>query len=170
MKIAVLGAGAMGMLFGGYLSRRNEVYLVEVNEDRVRFINENGLRVREKDGTDGRFFPRAVSKTEGLGPVDLIIVFVKAMFTVDALSNNRSLIGPDTYIMTLQNGAGHEEKLLQFADEDHVVIGSTKHASCILEEGKVFHSGIGQTIIGLVSGSRGSEWIAEELTECGFPC
>ena len=38
MKIAVLGAGAMGMLFGGYLSQKNEVYLIEVNEERVRFI------------------------------------------------------------------------------------------------------------------------------------
>ena len=131
MKIAVLGAGAMGMLFGGYLSRRNDVFLVEVNEDRVRQINESGVLIREKDGSDGRFFPKAVSKTDGLGQMDLVIVFVKAMFTQDALSSNRGLIGKDTYLMTLQNGAGHEARLLPFTDEKHIIIGSTQHNSSV---------------------------------------
>ena len=171
MKIAVLGAGAMGMLFGGYLSRKNEVYLVEVNEDRVRFINENGLKVREKDGSDGHFFPKAVSRTDGIGPVDLIIVFVKAMFTVDALSHNRGLIGPDTYIMTLQNGAGHEAKLGQFTDMAHVVIGSTQHNSSVIENGHVNHGGSGRTSIGLPGGgSEALQPIADTLTACGFEC
>lgn len=171
MKIAVLGAGAMGMLFGGYLSQKNEVYLVEVNEDRVKFINENGLRVREKDGTDGHFFPKAVSKTDDIGPVDLVIVFVKAMFTVDALSHNRGLIGPDTYIMTLQNGAGHEAKLGQFTDMAHVVIGSTQHNSSVIENGHVNHGGSGKTSIGLPGGgSEVLQPIAENLTACGFEC
>ncbi len=171
MKIAVLGAGAMGMLFGGYLSQKNEVYLVEVNEDRVKFIRENGVRIREKDGTEGRYFPNAVSKTDDLGPMDLVIVFVKAMFTVDALSNNRSLIGPDTYIMTLQNGAGHEAKLMQFTDERHVVIGSTQHNSSVIENGHVNHGGSGKSSIGLPGGgSEVLQPIADTLTACGFEC
>ena len=171
MKIAVLGAGAMGMLFGGYLSQKNEVYLIEVNEERVRFINENGLQVREKDGSDGRYYPKAVSNTDGIGPVDLIIVFVKAMFTVDALTSNRGLIGPDTYIMTLQNGAGHEAKLLQFADEKHVIIGSTQHNSSIIENGHVNHGGSGKTSIGLPGGgSQVLQPIADAFTACGFEC
>jgi len=171
MKIAVLGAGAMGMLFGGYLSQKNEVYLVEVNEDRVKFIRENGVRIREKDGTEGRYFPNAVSKTDDLGPMDLVIVFVKAMFTVDALSNNRSLIGPDTYIMTLQNGAGHEAKLMQFTDERHVVIGSTQHNSSVIENGHVNHGGAGKSSIGLPGGgSEVLQPIADTLTACGFEC
>ena len=171
MKIAVLGAGAMGMLFGGYLSRKNEVYLVEVNEDRVKFINENGVRIREKDGGDGLYYPKAVSGTDGLGQMDLVIVFVKAMFTVDALKGNRGLIGPDTYIMTLQNGAGHEGKLLQFADEKHVVIGSTQHNSSVIENGYVNHGGSGMTSIGLPGGgSEVLEPVAEAFTSCGFDC
>ena len=171
MRITVLGAGAMGMLFGGYLSRKNEVYLVEINEERVREINENGVLIREKDGTEGRYFPKAVSKTEGIGPVDLVIVFVKAMFTVDALSSNRGLIGPDTYLMTLQNGAGHEAKLLQFADAQHVIIGSTQHNSSIIENGHVNHGGSGKTSIGLpAGGSEVLQPIAENLTACGFEC
>ena len=171
MKIAVLGAGAMGMLFGGYLSRRNDVFLVEVNEDRVRQINESGVLIREKDGSDGRFFPKAVSKTDGLGQMDLVIVFVKAMFTQDALSSNRGLIGKDTYLMTLQNGAGHEARLLPFTDEKHIIIGSTQHNSSIIENGHVNHGGAGLTSIGLPGGgSEVLQAIAENLTACGFEC
>ena len=171
MKIAVLGAGAMGMLFGGYLSRRNDVFLVEVNEDRVRQINESGVLIREKDGSDGRFFPKAVSKTDGLGQMDLVIVFVKAMFTRDALSSNRGLIGKDTYLMTLQNGAGHEARLLPFTDEKHIIIGSTQHNSSIIENGHVNHGGAGLTSIGLPGGgSEVLQAIAENLTACGFEC
>lgn len=170
MKIAVLGAGAMGMLFGGYLSEQNEVWLVEVNESRVEQINRGGVLIREKDG-ERRFFPKATSDAAALGQMDLVLIFVKAMFTVDALQANRSLIGKDTYLMTLQNGAGHEEKLLRFADAEHVIIGSTQHNSSVIENGRIHHGGSGPTSIGLVSG--GSEVlapIAKTFTSCGLPC
>ena len=84
MKIAVLGAGAMGMLFGGYLSRENDVYLVDVNPERIKKIQNDGVMIREAD-KDIVLRPNAVADTRGLGEMDLIIVFVKAMFTVSAL-------------------------------------------------------------------------------------
>lgn len=73
--------------------------------------------------------------------MDLVIVFVKSMFTRAALETNRNLIGPDTYLMTLQNGAGHEKQLLEFVDREHVIIGSTQHNSSILADGYVNHGG-----------------------------
>ena len=115
MKIAVLGAGAMGSLFGGYLSKHNDVWLVDVDPQRVNAITQKGITIVEKDG-EQVFWPKAVTSTSGLGEMDLVIVFVKAMATEAALSQNRHLIGKDTYLLTLQNGAGHEAKLLKFAD------------------------------------------------------
>lgn len=170
MNITILGAGAMGSLFGGYLSRNNHVWLVDVNENRVSTINARGIRVREADG-DQVFHPTAVTNTLSLKTMDLIIVFVKAMFTVQALQENRHLIGKDTYLMTLQNGTGHEAKLLQFADANHVVIGSTQHNSSIIEDGYVNHGGGGETCIGLLSGDSAQlSRIAENFTACGFDC
>ena len=49
MKIAVIGAGAMGSIYGGHLSLSNEVYLIDTNGDIINHINENGL-VLEEDG------------------------------------------------------------------------------------------------------------------------
>lgn len=171
MKIAILGAGAMGALFGGYLSRENQVYLVDVDASRVQWIREHGVRVREQSGEEIPLTPTAVSDTAGLPEMDLVIVFVKAMYTEAALEGNKHLIGPETYLMTLQNGAGHEAKLLRYADREHVIIGTTQHNSSILGNGYVNHGGSGKTTIGLLSGkSDGIGKIAEAFTASGFEC
>ncbi|MBR4426649.1 MAG: 2-dehydropantoate 2-reductase [Spirochaetales bacterium] len=171
MKITVLGAGAMGSLFSGYLSRANDVTVVDVSEAMVNAIRTKGIEIKEKDGTSSVFHPTAVLKTDGIGYQDLVIVFVKSMFTIAALENNRNLIGPDTYIMTLQNGAGHESKLLKFADRRHVIIGSTQHNSSVVQPGCIFHGGSGVTSIGLLDGgSDVLSSIAKAMTNCGFEC
>ena len=171
MNITVLGAGAMGSLFSGYLSRSNNVSVIDVNGNTVKAINEEGVRIREKDGSVGTYHPASCTDSSSLSVQDLIIVFVKSMFTVSALEANKGLIGPDTYLMTLQNGAGHEAKLLKFADRKHVIIGSTQHNSSVIEPGFANHGGSGITSIGLLDGDSSSiGYIAEAFTECGFEC
>lgn len=171
LKITVLGAGAMGSLFSGYLSQKNEVTVVDVSDAMVNAITANGVKIKEKDGSIRNCRPNAVRSSEGIGPQDLVIVFVKSMYTISALEGNINLIGPDTYIMTLQNGAGHESKLLKFADRKHVIIGSTQHNSSVIEPGFVFHGGSGVTSIGLLDGeSECLQKIAENFTSCGFEC
>lgn len=161
----------MGALFGGYLAGQNEVYLVDVDARRVERINAEGVRIREQDGTEKVYHPVAVTESAGLPEMDLVIVFVKAMYTESALEGNRELIGPETYLMTLQNGAGHESKLLKFADRAHVVIGTTQHNSSLLGDGHVNHGGGGKTVIGLLDGgSERLRGIAETFTASGFAC
>jgi 2-dehydropantoate 2-reductase len=76
MKIAVLGAGAMGSLYGAYLSRNNEVYMIDVNSKVVESINQMGLVIYEKEeNKDAIFQVSAVTNSEALGIMDLIIVF-----------------------------------------------------------------------------------------------
>lgn len=170
MRIAVLGAGAMGALFGGYLSRQNDVLLVDVNRKLVDVINADGITVEEPDGSRAVFRPRAATDTAGMAPVDLMIVFVKAMYSHAALEANRSLIGPDTFLMTLQNGSGHEDTLLDFVDRSHVAIGTTQHNSAVLAPGTVRHGGSGQTHIGSLNGSAVHlQPIADTFTACGLP-
>ena len=161
----------MGSLFSGYLSKGNNVSVIDVNGNTVKAINEEGVRIREKDGSVGTYHPASYTDSFSLGAQDLIIVFVKSMFTVSALEANKGLIGPDTYLMTLQNGAGHEAKLLKFADRKHVIIGSTQHNSSVIEPGFANHGGSGITSIGLLDGDSSSiGYIAKAFTECGFEC
>ena len=168
MKITVLGSGAMGSLFGGYLSKHNDVWMVDVDAKRVQAIKEHGVKIAEKDG-ENVYTPNAVTDTSQLGEMDLIIVFVKSMFTIDALTKNRHLMGKQTYVMTLQNGAGHESKLAQFADPDHVLIGTTQHNSSIIADGHIKHGGGGKTAIGILNGnSERVQFIADNFSSCGF--
>ena len=145
--------------------------VVDVSETAVNAINSDGVRIKEKSGIILVRNPNAVIDSKALSHQDLVIVFVKSMFTINALESNRNLIGPDTYIMTLQNGAGHESKLLKFADRKHVIIGSTQHNSSVVEPGFVNHGGSGVTSIGLLDGDSDClKGIAANFTKCGFEC
>ena len=169
MRIAVIGAGAMGALYGGYLSRKHDVLLVDVNQTQVDTINAKGLSIHEPDGSVTLCHPKAVLDTQGMEPVDVIILFVKAMFSDSALANNRSLIGPDTMVMTLQNGSGHEDTLLKYVDREHVVIGTTQHNSAVLGFGEIRHGGSGKTCIGcLDGGAQRLAPIAEAFAQSGL--
>jgi len=169
MKITILGAGAMGALFGGYLSRNNDVTLIDLYGALVDKINQDGVLIQEPDGGTNRLYPKASVNADGMEPQDLVIIFVKAMFSHAALETNRGLIGKNTYLMTLQNGSGHEDTLLDFVDEDHVIIGTTQHNSAVGELGTVRHGGSGMTHIGCIAGDVSRlQCIAENFTACGL--
>lgn len=169
MKIAVLGAGAMGGLYSAYLSRHNEVTVIDVNAQVVEKINADGLEVQEPDGTSNIYHPHAVLSTEGMEPVDLIVVFVKAMFSESALNNNKSIIGPETYLMTLQNGSGHEDMLGKFVPQEHIIIGTTQHNASVAGFGVTKHGGSGMTHMGCVTGDVNRlQKFADAFTACGL--
>ena len=169
MKIAVLGAGAMGGLFSSYLSRQNEVTVIDVNPALVEKVTKEGLTVEEPDGSSAVYHPNAMLSTEGMEPVDLIVVFVKAMFSESALNNNKGIIGPDTYLMTLQNGSGHEDMLGKFVPQDHIIIGTTQHNASVAGLGVTRHGGSGMTHMGCVTGSASRlQKFADAFTACGL--
>lgn len=169
MKIAVIGAGAMGSIYGGHLSLHNEVYLVDTNASVVEQINANGLQIDE-DGTTNVYHPKAVSDASDLGPMDLVILFVKSIYSKVALAGNRNLIGPDTRLLTLQNGAGHEDILGEFAPQNRIVIGTTEDNGAVLGMGHVRRGGEGRTNVGmLVEDADGFlPRLKEAFDACGF--
>ena len=169
MKIAVLGAGAMGGLFGAYLSRNNDVTVVDINTAVVDKINAEGLEVREPDGSSALYHPRAVTSTQGMAAVDLVVVFLKSSFSESALRANRGIIGPDTCLMTLQNGSGHEETLGKFAPQENIIIGATQHNASVAAPGVSIHGGSGMTHLGCVVGSACRfQPFADAFTACGL--
>ncbi len=169
MKIAVIGAGAMGSIYGGHLSLHHDVYLVDTNQAVVDQINTHGLLVNEQ-GEDVPYHLKAVTSTEGLEPMDLIILFVKSLFSRTALAANRHLIGPDTCLMTLQNGAGHEHILSEFAPTDHIIIGTTEDNGAVLGLGHVRRGGTGKTNIGMLTEDSNGflPKVKDVLDSCGF--
>ncbi|MBP3205315.1 MAG: 2-dehydropantoate 2-reductase [Lachnospiraceae bacterium] len=187
MKIAVIGPGAMGLLYGAKLSQCADVVLVGNNPEHIREIQENGVTIK-REGMENKYQVKAVLNGEIRDPADLILLFTKAYLTEEVLSLNRAMIGPKTMLLTLQNGAGHEEILRRFADEDRVLIGTTAQGSYRENAHVIVNSGLGDTVIGK-GGGKGEEPAAEskresagnggtgrlqEIADCfvraGFPC
>lgn len=169
MRIAVLGAGAMGSIYGGHLALHNEVYLVDTKPEVVRTINEQGIRL-EENGEDHIYRPKAVTDTSALPEMDLIILFVKALFSRAALEGNRGLIGRNTYLLTLQNGSGHEDILGEFVAKDHIVIGTTEDQGTVLGMGHIRHGGTGGTNLGMLTPDAEGMLprLKDTLDQCGF--
>lgn len=169
MKIAVIGAGAMGSVYGGHLSLNNEVYLVDTNEAVVNKINQDGLKLQE-NGTDILYHPIAVTSTSQVGTVDLVILFVKSLFSKAALSTNQHLIGKNTYVMTLQNGSGHEDVISAFVSADRIIIGTTEDNGAVLEPGYIRRGGAGRTNVGMLTEDKSGilTKLEENFNSCGF--
>ena len=169
MKITVIGAGAMGSVYGGHLSKKHQVYLVDTNPDIITQINREGLKIDE-DGVTNTYHPTAVAGTEGLGEMDLVILFVKSIYSRAALAGNQGVIGEKTRLLTLQNGAGHEDILKEFVPEDRVIIGTTEDNGAVLAPGHVRRGGVGNTNVGMLTEDREEflPQLKEAFDSCGF--
>ncbi len=169
MKIAVLGAGAMGSIYGGRLSLYNDVYMIDKKQEIVEKINADGLKLFEND-KDVVYRPEAMSDSKNLEEVDLVILFVKSLFSKAALEENRHIIGEHTYLMTLQNGAGHEDILSEFVPKERIIIGTTEDNGAVLDNAYVRRGGKGKTNIGmLVPDKEGMlQKVKESFDLCGF--
>lgn len=169
MKIAVIGAGAMGSIYGGHLSLNNEVYLIDTNGDIINHINENGL-VLEEDGKSNVYRPKAVTNSGRLPKMDLVILFVKSLYSKVALIGNKDIIGKDTYLMTLQNGSGHEDILGEFTDAEHIIIGTTEDNGAVLGVGHIRRGGVGNTNIGMLVEDKNAflPKVKDAFDCCGF--
>jgi len=155
VRIAVLGgAGAMGGIFGGYLARAGEdVTLIDVAKPAVDAINANGLAIEEKDGSVATIQVKASAAPEQVGPVDLILNFVKCYHTEAAVRSALPMMGKDTAVLSLQNGWGNVDRIASVAGKDRVIVGLTYHSGTLLGPGRVKHPGVGITHMGELDGS-----------------
>ena len=171
MKITVMGAGAMGSVYGAYLSRvpGNQVYMLDVWREHVEAINANGLKI--KDGAEDVIFPVKAACTAGeIGVSDLVIVFVKSISTAQAMADNRDLFGEKTIVMSLQNGYGNADDIAEFVPRDNIIIGTTSHGANVLGPGYIKHAGTGITAIGGLTGAGAvfAQNLAPIFTQAGF--
>lgn len=156
MKIAILGAGAMGCAFGAHLaeSGENEVSLIDIWKDHVDAINRDGLKISASQGDRIVRNIKAYASPAEVGEVDLAIVFVKAINTEEAMRQAISLMGPRTMALTLQNGLGNVEKLCRVVDPKSVIAGTTSGGANIKGPGHIHHAAVGVATIGELDGSE----------------
>lgn len=152
VDVVILGAGAMGCLFGARLARGgHRVVLIDVRNEQIDAINTGGLTLEADDGT-ATVRPRACRPEEARDVAELVIVFTKAFHSAAALAAARAVVGPDTWILSLQNGLGHVEVMRAHADETRIVVGTTTFPADLIGLGRVRTHGAGQIRIMAVAG------------------
>jgi 2-dehydropantoate 2-reductase len=150
MRIAVVGAGQMGSIYGAAAHRNgHDVTFVDTAAAVVDTINAQGLRIDRRDGSTETFDIRAVSDPSDVGGVvDLVLVFVKGWATAEAAIAVRPIVRSATVLATLQNGLGNEEVLRDAYPRQPIVIGLSVHTVVTREPGWYVHTGVRNTQLG----------------------
>jgi 2-dehydropantoate 2-reductase len=153
MKIAVIGAGAMGSVIGGLLAKAgNEVALIDVARDAIDNINAKGLRLDDKSGLSQTIRVSATDNPSEVGIAELVLVFVKCYQTEAAVRNALPIIGPETAVLSLQNGWGNGPRIASIVGKEKLLVGVCYHSATVLGPGHVLHAGKGMTFIGELDG------------------
>jgi 2-dehydropantoate 2-reductase len=124
MKIAIIGAGNIGSLLGALLvDAGQDVTLVELREDIVAAIQDGGVRIDMSDGRSLQTPVKITSDVRTVGVVDLVLLAVKSNATREAIAGAGPLIGEDTWVLSVQNGAGNIESIAEVLGDDSHVVG-----------------------------------------------
>lgn len=173
MKITIVGAGAMGSMFGGLLAESsNDVTLVDVNDAHISAIRANGLRLATDSGDRQIKSLKICRPEEAVDLPDLLVVFTKTLHTRAALSGVRHLIGPDVHVLSLQNGLGNVEKITEFVAPERILIGVTTWPADLVAAGHVHSHGKGVVRLMAADGNTRSivSEVAETLSGAGLQC
>ncbi len=172
MKIAVVGAGAMGSLFGTLLAEGGHaVWLYDVWQEHIDAVNQDGVTL-EFDGKIRRVRLEATTDPLQIGEAELVLVFVKATQTKSAAQTAARLAGSKGLVMTLQNGMGNAETIAHIITPRRILVGTTAHGATMLKAGSIRHAGAGPTTVGMWADGekefQNARQIADQFTQVGI--
>jgi 2-dehydropantoate 2-reductase len=147
VKITVLGVGGMGSRFALMLHQAgNDVTLVDGWQANVDAIRQNGIQANFNGKQVAAKMPVYTPAEVAAGDVqaDLIVVFLKSNQLTSMFAQVQSLIGPNTYVLCLLNGIGHEDVLEQYVAKDHLILGITMWTAGMTGPGQVELLGDGE--------------------------
>lgn len=169
MRICVFGTGAVGAYFGGRLAEAGQEVAFVARGEALRVLRERGLRAAS---TEGNFEIRPVRASDdpaALGPADVILLGVKAWQVSDAARAIAPVLGPDTFVVPLQNGVEAPAQLAAVLGPDRVLGGLCRIIAWIESPGLVRHEGA-EPYIGFGELSGGLSPRAERLQQAFGRC
>ena len=171
MKIGIVGAGAMGCVYAALMADAgNEVWAVDTWQAHVDAIAAKGLRLEGASG-DRTVALGATSDPTIVGPCDLVIIATKAPQVEIAATGARALLGPETPVLTIQNGLGSSAKVARILGEERVMVGVVGgFGASIVAPGHAHHNGMELVRLGEANGAVTPrlERIAAVWSEAGF--
>lgn len=168
MKIAIIGAGAMGCLLASYLSTHHHVTLIDQWHAQIDHIRTYGIR-REREGVDYVSHPVATTNPADAQGADVSIVMVKYHQTTWAANLAEIALAPDGLCITMQNGIGGAAVLGQILGQSRVTQGVTSLGATLLEIGYVKHAGMGESIFAADHHSLQLVQLVDAFNQAGLP-
>jgi len=171
VRIAVVGAGAMGSVYAGLLADGgHEVTAVDVDTEHVAAIRERGLRV---EGASGKRVVRIRATTDAaeVGPVGLVVVATKSMAARAAAESAVPMLDDDTTVLTIQNGLGAADEVAAAVGESRVLVGiAGGFGASLVRPGHAHHHGMEIVRLGELRGpaTERTERVAEAWRRAGF--
>jgi len=152
MNIAIVGPGAIGVLFGTMLIKSGQdVSFLDYNKQRIEYIQKKGLTLDSK----GKAYNYKVNITDNpldLKGIELFVICVKSYDTKKVADLIKCACVDNVSVLTLQNGLGNAEVLSEILGVDKVIGGVTNQGANVVEFGSVKHAGFGDTFIGRADG------------------
>ncbi|GAA0331067.1 2-dehydropantoate 2-reductase [Bacillus carboniphilus] len=165
MKVAIIGGGAIGLLFASYLSKKHEVTIYTRTKEQAKMLQEKGLSlINQQDET--QIIKLSSFPMDQMNQVDsdIVIVAVKQYHLNDLMDHLKSI--RNSSLLFLQNGMSHLSYLDTLPAES-IFVGVVEHGAQRIDPITVKHTGLGVTRFGLWKGGLSFE--EEELSEEGFP-
>ena len=149
MKIAIVGAGVLGSIFGAlFLQKGFNVTLIEVLQERVRLIDKEGLWLQWPDGERTHSRISITSAVDQVGVKDVVMIAVKGYHTRSAIKSAMPLIRDDTIVLSVQNGLGNLEVIAEAVGPERVVGGITAHSGMPVSMNEVrYVGGLGPLLV-----------------------
>jgi 2-dehydropantoate 2-reductase len=170
MKIAVVGCGALGSYYGARLARDGQEVHFLLRSD-YEVVRRRGVSVRSPEG-DFNARPRCARTPEEIGVVDLVVIGLKTTANDQYARLLPPLVGPQTAVLTLQNGLGNEEQLAKLFPVSQIMGGLCFVCLNRFEPGVIHHIGHGRIVLG-----EFQRWpeprthdIASMIRHAGVPC
>jgi 2-dehydropantoate 2-reductase len=170
VKIAVIGAGAMGSIFGaGFARAGHDTVFVDVVEALVAKLNADGVTIVRGEDETTTHVP-ATTDAASFGVADVVVFFTKCYHTATAAETARPLVGATTVVASLQNGWGNGDVLARVYPPTQIVLGVTYNSGLVLEPGRVVHPADQPTIVGPFQdgATEVAERLAGALVDGGF--
>lgn len=166
MNVVVVGAGQMGSIYGASASENGHaVWFVDTHQPTVDAVNAHGVRIERRDGRIDAYRIPVVDPAVAGVVADLVLFMVKGWATRAAATRVQPMVGPQTTLLTLQNGLGNEEALRDVIPANDILIGLSVHTVITLEPGQYRHTGVRDTYLGP---SRGDDLSTAERVAAVF--
>jgi 2-dehydropantoate 2-reductase len=170
MRVAVVGAGALGCYYGALLARAGHEVTLVARGPNLAALREGGLRLRSATHGDVAAAVPATERPDEVGEVDLVVVGVKTYDLDAAAPQLRPLVGPATTVLPVQNGVDATERLARAVGAAAVLSGAAFVAATREAPGVVRHDGSDRLVFGEADGgaSPRTARLLEALREAGI--